>query len=121
MQKGSLHGRVPGEEEAKEQGLGIVWGGLEDPCGESIYRLKLRSFWPLNQLLSQIEDPQLSFAVQRAPATVDAAVAAVLEMETYLQSRVPVAAVKEELVEGSAAANVVSRPSELSPLQKVME
>ena len=76
----------------------------------------------LNQLLSQIEDPQLSFAVrQRAPATVDAAVAAVLEMETYLQPRVPVAAVKEELAEGSAAASVVRRPSELSPLQKVME
>ena len=35
----------------------------------------------LNQLLSQIEDPQLLFAIrQRAPATVDAAVASLLEM-----------------------------------------
>ena len=31
------------------------------------------------------------------------------------------AAVKEELAEDSAAASVISRPSELSPLQKVME
>ena len=39
----------------------------------------------LNQFLNQIEEQQLAFAVrQRSPATVDAAVAAVLELETYL-------------------------------------
>ena len=39
----------------------------------------------LNHLLSQIENPQLAFAVrQRAPTTVDAAVAAALELETYM-------------------------------------
>ena len=40
----------------------------------------------LNNFLNQIEDQQLSFAVrQRAPVMVDAAVAAVLELETYLK------------------------------------
>ena len=42
----------------------------------------------LNQFLTQIENQQLAFAVrQRAPTTVDAAVASVLELETYLDVR----------------------------------
>ena len=40
----------------------------------------------LNHFLSSIENPQLAFGVrQRAPTTVDAAVAATLELEGYLQ------------------------------------
>ena len=39
----------------------------------------------LNHFLSQIENPQLAFAVrQRAPTTVDSAVAAALELEIYM-------------------------------------
>lgn len=42
----------------------------------------------LNHFLSQLEDPQLALGVRRkAPATVDAAVAAALEIETYLRPR----------------------------------
>ena len=42
----------------------------------------------LNQFLAQIENQQVAFAVrQRAPMTVDAAVASVLELETYLDVR----------------------------------
>ena len=50
---------------------------------------------------------------------MDVAVVAVLEIETYLQPRVPMAAIREELVEGSTAASVVSRLSELSALQSL--
>ena len=39
-----------------------------------------------------------------------------MEMEMYLQPRVPVAALKEELVEGSAAASVVSRSFRAEPV-----
>lgn len=42
----------------------------------------------LNQFLSQLDDPQLALGVrQRTPTTVDAAVAAALEIETYLHPR----------------------------------
>ena len=42
----------------------------------------------LNQFLAQIEDPQLAFGVrQKTPTTVDAAVAAALELETYLHPK----------------------------------
>ena len=42
----------------------------------------------LNHFLTHIEDQQLAFAVrQRAPITVDAAVACVLELDTYLDTQ----------------------------------
>ena len=79
----------------------------------------------LNHFLDQIGDPQLSFAVrQRAPATVDTAVAAVLELETYLQPKVPVALVTKSLDEPDgreAAASVTCRPSKGDPMEKVIE
>ena len=80
----------------------------------------------LNHLLSQIGDPQLSFAVrQRSPVTVDAAVAAVLELETYLrpQKAMPVAPVvqeSEEELEG-AAASVTRRSWKDDPMRKIMD
>ena len=47
----------------------------------------------LNRFLSEISDVQLAFGVrQRAPTTVDAAVAATLELETYLHKSSPFAA-----------------------------
>ena len=43
----------------------------------------------LNQFLARIEDPQLAFGVRRkTPTTVDAAVAATLELETYMKSKI---------------------------------
>lgn len=81
----------------------------------------------LNHFLNQMGDPQLSFAVrQRAPATVDAAVAAVLELETYLQSpKVPVAPLTRESEErderNGTAAGVTRRPSKDDPMQKIIE
>ena len=71
----------------------------------------------LNNFISQIGDPQLSFAVrQRAPATVDAAVAAVLELETYLKLN------DMEMQEPDAIASVShrQRPKE-DLIQKIME
>ena len=54
----------------------------------------------LNHFLDQIADPQLSFGVrQRAPSTVDAAVAAVLELETYLRPKMVPAMVAPVLTE----------------------
>ena len=54
----------------------------------------------LNHFLAQIDNPQLMLRVrQKAPSTLDAAVAATLELETYLQPKVattPIAQVKEQ-------------------------
>ena len=64
-------------------------------------------------------DCQLSFAVrQRAPATVDTAVAAVLELETYLQ---PVTKRSDEPDGREAAASVTRRPLKDDPMEKVIE
>ena len=77
--------------------------------------------------MSQIGGAQLSFTVrQRAPATVDAAVAAVLELETYLQQpMIPVAPVMQEY-QGcdkldAAAASVTRRPEKDDPMLKIIE
>ena len=46
----------------------------------------------LNNFLAQIENPQLAFGVrQKAPTTLDAAVAATLELETYLHPKITTA------------------------------
>ena len=53
----------------------------------------------LNNFLAQIDDPQLAFGVrQKTPATLDAAVAATLELETYLHPKIttaPIAQIEE--------------------------
>ena len=53
----------------------------------------------LNNFLAEIENPQLVFGVrQKAPTTLDAAVAAILELETYLHPKIttaPIAHVEE--------------------------
>ena len=76
----------------------------------------------LNQFLSQIGDPQLSFAVrQRVPATVDAAVAAVLELETYLKAPVAPVTKGPETYETDTVASVTPRPLKEDPIQMVIE
>ena len=68
----------------------------------------------LNDFMSQIGDPQLSFAVrQRAPATVDAAV---LELETYL--KLNHTGMQEP--DAIASASHRQRPKE-NLIQKIME
>ena len=53
----------------------------------------------LNQFLAQIEDPQLAFGVrQKTPTTIDAAVAATLELETYMKPKIaalPIAQIRQ--------------------------
>ena len=77
----------------------------------------------LNRFLDEIKDPQLAFGVrQRAPINLDQAVAATLELETYLLRTVTpmaVAGVNSTLDTSIAAAT--SRPSIESSLQKLME
>ena len=80
----------------------------------------------LNHFLSQISDPQLSFGVrQRAPATMDAAVAATLELETYLrpqQAHYTVAPVMRDNPETDDSADVIAGVARKEdPLQKVLE
>ena len=60
----------------------------------------------LNHFLDQIADPQLSFGVrQRAPSTVDAAVATVLELKTYLRPKTVPAMVAPVLPETDEETN----------------
>ena len=63
----------------------------------------------LNRFLSEISDMQLAFGVrQRAPATLDAAVAATLELETYLhRPSLPVA----NILPGDDVVAAASKPS----------
>ena len=76
----------------------------------------------LNQFLNQIEEQQLAFAVrQRSPATVDAAVAAVLELETYLRRPRIVLPVKEDRDGGSAVAAVSRQPPREDLMEKIVE
>ena len=66
----------------------------------------------LNQFLAQIEDPQLAFGVrQKTPTTVDAAVAATLELETYMKPKIaalPTAQI-EQLNEDAGVIAVATR------------
>ena len=83
----------------------------------------------LNHFLGQVDDPQLSFAVrQRAPAMLDAAVAALLELETYLQPPkvpLPVAPVTKESEDPEeckpVAASVNRRPPRDDSMQRIIE
>ena len=64
----------------------------------------------------------MAFAVrQRSPATVDAAVAAVLELETYLRRPRTLLPVKEDCDDGSAVAAVSHRPPKEDLMQKIVE
>ena len=67
--------------------------------GEDLTTLRVEKAYPtlqveaqrllaLNHFLVNIDNPQLAFGVrQRAPTTLDEAVAAILELETYLKPR----------------------------------
>ena len=83
----------------------------------------------LNHFLGQLEDPQLAFGVrQRTPATVDAAVAATLELETYLRPKVPTVALvtcgdretdgPDDVIAGVAQQRTSVRED---PLQRVLD
>ena len=76
----------------------------------------------LNRFLSEITDVQLAFGVrQRAPATLDAAVAATLELETYLhKSSLPVESVNTQLT-GSSVAGVSKSDGIEDVLKKLLE
>ena len=81
----------------------------------------------LNHFLAQIDNPQLVFRVrQRAPPTIDAAVAATMELETYLHPSgigIPIAQVQMAGGEDVIAATGHMRSSEggARDLEKVLE
>lgn len=77
----------------------------------------------LNQFLSQLEDSQLSFGVrQRNPKTVDEAVSATLELETYLRpGKTLMTAVVTGSVDDGVAGVSRSTQESSSPLQQVLD
>ena len=87
----------------------------------------------LNQFLSQLEDYQLSFGVRpRNPKTVDAAVSAALQLETYLQPKalmtatvtgsVPIDRDFDDVIAGvSKRGYPENAQKSSSPLQQVLE
>ncbi len=84
-----------------------------------------RERFALNQYLIQLSNPQIAFAVkQTKPTTVDDAVQATLEMESYSKP-VPsgIAQVSEEVEEEAEAValTAVPRPSDLKIILERME
>lgn len=79
----------------------------------------------LNHFLSEITDPQLAFGVrQRTPATLDAAVAATLELESYLHKPGLTIASLDDTPDGGDVIAAASKPSSASietSLQKLLE
>lgn len=70
----------------------------------------------LNAYLTQLDQPQVAFAVkQKGPKSLDAAVSATLEMESYMPTKaggLPVSGVEPQHPEGAAVAAVTSGVSE---------
>ena len=65
-----------------------LYSDLEDNSRETL---------ALNDYLGLLDNPQVVFGVkQRTPANMDAAIAAILELETYVSHKAVVSSVKEE-------------------------
>ena len=83
----------------------------------------------LNQFLSQLDDQQVAFAVkQRAPSSLDAAVSATLEMESYMTPKVTVSSVEvppseQEPPSVGAVSNTTHVPNDklVSMLEKLVD
>ena len=78
----------------------------------------------INQLLAQIEDPQLAFGVrQKTPTSVDAAVAATPELETYMKPKIaalPIAQIDQTNNEDAGVIAVIRR-SEMGGAQDTLK
>ena len=115
------------EFQAKKKGKTEDWATLGDELkvlADKAYpdlEEKARERLALNSFLAQIDNPQVAFSVrQKRPETVDAAVAATLEMESYLGPKASHVGqvVAEEEVEAAAVASKPDPQMEL--LQKLV-
>ncbi len=101
--------------------------------GEDLLRLADKAYpelvdaakeqYALNQYFTQLSNPQVAFAVkQTKPTTIDEAVRATLEMESYSKPMPSgITAVSEEAEEGAVAISSVQGTSDLKMIMEKME
>ena len=76
----------------------------------------------LMHYLSQIDDVQIAFNVrQRKPTTLDEAVSATLELESYLQPKLSVSEVTKNYVETEEAVTALSQDSTAVMMKQLLE